>query len=153
MNDVRDTLIANAAIQGAYSKSALYCRLDSDLTKPAHDHGAGKEVQNVTAYLPADKDFGGDFNDRPPELKQIGRKADQHKKLPEGVKTHLGRVLLDPYDYPIRNFPELPATLSTDMKGWEVEHHLRKNLAIKSYDLMGKYSVPGKPIVLLTNAP
>ncbi len=138
MNDVRGTLIANAAIQGAYGESIAYYFLVSDLTKPAHDRGAGKETHNVTAYLPADRDFGGDFDDRPPALKQIERRADQHKKKPKGVKTHLGRVLLDPYGHPIRNFPELPATLSTEMKGWEVEHHLRKDLAIKPYDLMGE---------------
>lgn len=121
-----------------YSESVTYCFLVSDLTKPAYERGTGKEADNMTAYLPADKDFGGDFDDRPPELKQIERKADQHQKKPKRMKTHLGKVLLDPYDHPIRNFPELPATLSTEMKGWEVEHHLRKNLAIKPYDLMGQ---------------
>lgn len=92
----------------------------------------------MTAYLHADRDFGGEWDDRPTELRQIKRKPDQYRKKPEGVKTHLGKVLLDPYDHPIRSFPELPATLSTETKGWEVEYYLRKNLDIRPYDLMGE---------------
>lgn len=92
----------------------------------------------MTAYLEEDKDYGGDFEDRPSVLKQIACKSDQYREKPKGVKTYLQEVLLDPYDHPIRNFSELPPTLSTEMKGWEVEYYLRKNLDIKVYDLMGE---------------
>ena len=49
-----------------------------------------------------------------------------------------GRIVLDGYDHPVREFPELPATLSTEMSGCEVEYYLRQNQAIKPYDLMGR---------------
>lgn len=49
-----------------------------------------------------------------------------------------GMVVLDPYDHPVRNFPELPDCLSTQTSGMWIEHYLRKNLEIKAYDLMGK---------------
>lgn len=31
----------------------------------------------------------------------------------------------------------LPVVLSSRIKGWEVENYLRRNLAIKAYDLIG----------------
>ena len=50
-----------------------------------------------------------------------------------------GRVMLDPYDHPIRNFGnELPIIISSEIQGWEVENYLRRNHAIKVYDLVGE---------------
>jgi len=48
------------------------------------------------------------------------------------------RVMLDPFDHPIHDFGnDLPVVLSSRIKGWEVENYLRRNLAIKAYDLIG----------------
>lgn len=52
---------------------------------------------------------------------------------------HGDRVVLDPFDHPIRDFGyDLPIILSSEIKGWEVENYLRRNLAIRVYDLIGK---------------
>lgn len=49
------------------------------------------------------------------------------------------RVMLDPFDHPIRDFGnDLPIVLSSRMAGWEIENDLRRNGAIRVYDLAGK---------------
>lgn len=135
---MRPQLIANAALSGSYSETFPFSFATDNLMQRAYDRGIGKEIDNVTAYLHEDKGFGGDRDHRPDVLFLIERDAKMHKKKPDGVKKHGTKVLLDPFDHPIRNFPELPATLSTEMKGWEVQYYLLKNLEIKTYDLMGK---------------
>lgn len=98
-------------------------------------HGTGN---NETAPLREDLNYGSDWANRPALLFQL-RPAKNHRCVePTGVMMYHGRVVLDPFDHPVREFGrELPATLSTEMKGDEVEYYLRKNLAIKVYDLIG----------------
>ena len=101
---------------------------------------SGVEADNKTAFLIEDRDYGGEnYDDRPPTLFQIDPPDDRNTAKPTTYVKFQGRVLLDPYDHGIRDFPtELPPALSTYVEGWEIEHYLRKNSQIKPYDLMGK---------------
>ena len=53
------------------------------------------------------------------------------------------QVVLDTFDHPVRDFPELPVALSSRMAGWEIENDLRKNLDIRVYDLVAR--MPAQP--------
>ena len=59
------------------------------------------------------------------------------------------KIVLDPYDHPVRDFLELPATISTDEPGCMIEFHLRKNRQISAYDLMGKQIACSLSLTLL----
>ena len=112
----------------------------NQLTELGHARKPGVEDDNVTAFLPHDREFGGEWNQRPDLLFQIRPPQSRVSTPPTGYMTSAqGKVLLDPFDHGIRDFPgELPPSLSTEIEGWEVEYYLRKNEQIKPYDLMGK---------------
>ncbi|KAL6714540.1 hypothetical protein ACLMJK_007965 [Lecanora helva] len=119
---IRDRLLQAVQTQGQYM----------------HPRGAGNG-NNVTAPLASDLHDGGDWQNRPERLFQLDPAEDQYKHEPTGVLTYGDRVMLDPFDHPIRDFgDDLPIILSSEMKGWEVENHLRKNLAIRVYDLVAR---------------
>ncbi|KAL6720525.1 hypothetical protein ACLMJK_002449 [Lecanora helva] len=99
----------------------------------------GQENDNVTAFLPEDRSYGGNWNERPQLLFQIMEPADQHSSKSIAFVRYGSRIVLDPYDHGIRDFPgELPVALSTEIEGWEIEYYLRKNNEIKPYDLMAR---------------
>jgi len=82
---------------------------------------------------------GGDWAARPARLFQLAPTPGQYKVAPTTVLMNGNRVMLDPFDHPIRDFVnDLPIILSSEIKGWEIENYLRRNLAIKAYDLIGR---------------
>ena len=102
---------------------------------------SGNEADDKTAFLREDRDYGGKFEDRPPTLFQIDPPKNRNTAKPNDFVRFQGRVLLDPFDHGIRDFPgELPPCLSTNVEGWEIEHYKRRNSQINTYDLMGKQS-------------
>jgi len=48
------------------------------------------------------------------------------------------RIVLDAWDHGIRDFRELPEAISSALEGHDVEDLMRRNLAIKLYDVLGK---------------
>ena len=107
----------------------------------AHGRTRGGECDNITSFLPQDRDIGGQWNQLPQLLFDNTPSENQHSAKPTDYVRHRGRILLDPYYHGIRDFPtELPVALSTELEDWNIEYLLRKNKEIKIYDLMGKYT-------------
>ena len=57
---------------------------------------------------------------------------------------HRGRVVLDPDNHEIKDFPELPKILSSELEGRDIEYYMRKNMAIGNGE-MSYYDIRGKP--------
>ncbi|KAK4694553.1 hypothetical protein P7C71_g3046, partial [Lecanoromycetidae sp. Uapishka_2] len=125
---VRQDIIRDRLLRQAKAQEGTY----------VHPHGQGTG-NNETAPLREDLNYGSAWADRPDLLFQLRPNHDQRCVEPTGVLIYHGRVMLDPFDHPIRDFGrDLPIVLSTELKGDEVEHYLRKNLAIKIYDLIAR---------------
>ena len=92
---------------------------------------------DVACFLPKDRDFGTAWAHRPSIIFQLYPGSTRVSQRPQGVLMDGNRVMLDPYDHPIRDFPELPVTLSSKENGMWIEYYMRQNKEIKPYDLMG----------------
>lgn len=147
---IRDRLLRRAKEQeGNYGKFNYYLRKNEVLTDAVYPRGKGSG-NNETAPLREDLNYGPNWANRPALLFQLEPTGDQRCVEPTGVLMYNDHVMLDPFDHPIRNFGrDLPIVLSTELKGDEVEHYLRKNLAMKVYDLICMYS-PAKVLLVLT---
>ena len=108
-----------------------------------------QEPLNYTAFLAKDRDVGSARAHRPDILFQI-RTPELRCVKPDGYVKHNGRIILDPFDHGLRNFPELPVALSSELEGCDIEYYYRQNAEIADYDLIGmpKHSLG---LVLLHN--
>ena len=96
----------------------------------------GNEPTNYTAFLPKDRDVGTARAHRPDILFQIQNNAYRCVK-PNGYVMHNGCIILDAFDHGLRNFPELPVVLSSELEGSDIEYYYRQNGEIADYDLIG----------------
>ena len=132
---IRNRLIREAGRAGSYSKSFPPYAVHQILMDIAYQRdGKGADV---ASFLPKDRDFGTAWAHRPAILFQLYPGQNRVAVRPQGVLMDGNRVMLDPYDHPIRDFPELPLTLSSKEKGMWIEYYMRQNKEIKPYDLMG----------------
>lgn len=132
---IRHRLIQQSIISGTYSKSPsarITLRMLMKAGYPRDGRG-----DDVAAFLPKDRNFGTAWDHRPPILFQLYPGPNRVSLKPQGVLMDGSRVILDPYDHPIRDFAELPVTLSSKEKGMWIEYYMRQNKEIKPYDLMG----------------
>ncbi len=108
------------------------------LINAAHTRRSGNDEDDQTAFLPEDQNFGEKWDERPALLFELRRPDDQSSQKPIEMMVD-GKVVLDPYNHPVRDFPgELPVCLSTAISGAEVELYTRRNPEIHPYDLMGE---------------
>ena len=134
---IRNRLIRESRRAGSYSKSTPTYTIHQILMEVAYQRdGKGADV---ASFLQKDRDFGTAWAHRPPILFQLYPGQNRVSIKPQGVLMDGDRVMLDPYDHPIRDFPELPVTLSSKEKGMWIEYYMRQNKEIKPYDLMGMY--------------
>ena len=102
----------------------------------ANGNGHKLEPYNYTAFLAKDKDVGRARADRPDILFQI-RTPELRCVKPDGYVKYNGRTVLDMFDHGLRNFPELPMALSSELEGCDIEYYYRQNAEIADYDLIG----------------
>ena len=95
-----------------------------------------QEPLNYTAFLAKDRDVGSERAHRPDILFQI-RTPELRSMKPDGYVKYNGRIILDPFDHGLRNFPELPVALSSELEGCDIEYYYRQNAEIADYDLIG----------------
>lgn len=95
-----------------------------------------QEPLNYTAFLEKDRDVGTARAHRPDILFQI-RTPELRSVKPDGYVKYNGRIILDPFDHGLRNFPELPVALSSELEGCDIEYYYRQNAEIADYDLIG----------------
>ena len=89
-----------------------------------------REPYNYTSFLAKDRNVGSDRAHQPEILFQI-RNPELHAVKPNGC------IILDPFDHGLRNFPELPVVLSSELGGCDIEYYYRQNAEIADYDLTG----------------
>ena len=116
----------------------------------AHGNVYGNEPTNYTAFLPKDRDVGTARAHRPDILFQIQNDAPRCVK-PNGYVMHNGRIILDAFGHGLRNFPELPVVLSSELEGSDIEYYYRQNAEIADYDLIGMPKCFLDIVVLQTN--
>ncbi len=97
---------------------------------------AGTDTDDVTSFHPAYQQWGPDRSDRAPILFQL-RKTAAPGVVPQNFMQHGGRFILNQDDHRIRDFPELPWTLSTALEGHDIELYRRHNDKIDYVDLIG----------------
>ena len=132
---IRNRLIRQSRHLGSYSKLSPHLQLIRLLIEVAYPRdGRGDDV---ASFLPKDRDFGLAWAHRPAILFQLYAGPNRVSAKPQGVLMDGNRIMLDPYDHPIRDFPELPVTLSSKEKGMWIEYYMRQNKEIRPYDLMG----------------
>ena len=116
----------------------------------AHGNVYGNEPTNYTAFLPKDKNVGTARAHRPDILFQI-RNDNLRCVKPTGYLKDRGRIVLDTFDHGLRNFPELPVVLSSELEGSDIEYYYRQNGEIADYDLIGMLKYLLGLVVLQTN--
>jgi len=102
-----------------------------------HNYANGKNPTDYTSFYAPWQGCGKDRASRSSLLFQI-QVANAHKQEPTGYMMDRTRIVLDAWDHGIRDFPELPEAISSAIEGHDVEDLMRRNLAIKLYDVLGK---------------
>ena len=114
---------------------------EPSLTTTVHVRPEDDNDTNRTAYLHRDRNYGEEWANLPPIIYELYPPANRRAVKPRDVlRDASNRIMLDPYDHPIRDFPgELPIVLSDTLHGVWVEYYLRSNREIKVYDLIGTW--------------
>lgn len=91
----------------------------------------------MTAFVKRDYNFGPKRENRPDRLFQIESDGG-HGEKPDGYIMDDDRIVLDAFDYGLRNFGnQLPMYVSSELEGNDIEDYLRRNCNISVYDLVG----------------
>lgn len=101
-----------------------------------HPRDRGSDRLDVTSYLPKDKNWGYERHQRPGILFTLD-KGDRRDHTETRIMTLDGRALLDQDDHPILDWPHLPATISSQVTGQEIEYFRRQNLRVEYWDIIG----------------
>lgn len=110
--------------------------IDEEFQK--HGNKDGEDPLNVTSFLSKDESYGYERKDRPDILFTLFEPKDRRSEKPMGYLMDEGRVCLDPYLHGIRDFAELPKTISAAVDGQDLEYWIRQNAQISRYDIMGE---------------
>ncbi|MCJ1282962.1 hypothetical protein MMC26_002289 [Xylographa opegraphella] len=104
-----------------------------------HPRTKGKEVNNITSFHPYYRYWGGDEESRPKILFQFDPSDDWGSLncKPQGM-MHEGKIVLDMENRQVRDFYELPFTISTQVEGWFVEALIRLNPHIRYTDFISR---------------
>lgn len=142
LQDVRDHFI-QIANPSDYSRNTPYGGKGVELTTTGFKKKCEENTTNVTTFLAKDRDIGPARANRPDILFKI-QPDNENSTRPNGYLMHAGRICLDPFDHGIRNFPELPALLSSELEGHDVEYYQRQNREITLYDMIGTLARPNE---------
>ncbi|KAL6720523.1 hypothetical protein ACLMJK_002447 [Lecanora helva] len=143
LDDVRKELIDTASAGGKHYSKFTVKTLKVKQAEPLeeyekHGNSRGEDPLNVTSFLAKDEFYGYERENRPDVLFTLYKPKDQRSEEPSGYLMFEGRVCLDPYLHGIRYFPELPATISSEVDGQDIEYWIRQNARITRYDIMAR---------------
>ncbi len=94
----------------------------------------GKEPLDVTAFHPDQKDWGFDRQHRPEILHQYEKKGHEDPTYPVQIWKYNGAIVLDFNDWPILDFKNMPATISSKVEGGLQEAIIREDSRIDAND-------------------
>ncbi|KAL8941014.1 MAG: hypothetical protein Q9216_002494 [Gyalolechia sp. 2 TL-2023] len=136
----RNVLLARADREGSYSKSILHDVLVV-LTKIGYPSDHGADDHDRMAFHPSYANFNMKVREGRPDILYEW----EHKKQKPAPKhpgymrdTTDGKFLLDVNNHPIRDWPELPATISGQVEGMWIEYWRRLNPQISLPDVVAR---------------
>lgn len=141
--ELRDVLIAEANLLGAYGKSLSNNFFEVLLTFLDHPRERGIAANDITSYLPSQKEWGPDRDLDWPKvennvLHRFERKDYQIPAYNPDVWYDAGRIVLDMDNHPILKYKVIPATLSSEFSGRDMEAIKRLDLRISSKDFRAR---------------
>ncbi|MCJ1435825.1 hypothetical protein MMC27_005201 [Xylographa pallens] len=109
----------------------------------------GTEFNNITSFHPYHRFWGAEENNRPEILFQFDPNDDwgSINCKPKGM-MHEGKIVLDVENRQVRDFYEMPLTISTQIEGWFIEALIRLNPYIRYTDFISR--MPGTSSHLVT---
>ena len=113
------------------------------LTVSDHPRERGLAANDVTSFLPSQKEWGPDRDTDWPKIENnvLHRFERDNYPVPDYRPTllyHQGRVVLDAENHPILDYKVLPATLSSELSGRDMEAMKRLDLRISRKDLRAR---------------
>lgn len=102
----------------------------------------GVQDNDVTSYLPEHREYGAQRNRRPDLLFQYKMMKEQMSDYIAPIWIYKDRVVLDPEDHPVLDWPEVPATFSSKIEGWLQEFISRKYFQFALKDFVARM-IPG----------
>ena len=140
-DDVRDSLIAEAAGLGTYSMSSMY-PLEGGIEKLiviGYERARGSLYNDITSFHPDQRDWSVDRAEWPSILHQFKpTKIDLRKRRLPTWMTRDGRVILDINDDPVLDYNEIPTTVSSKLEAPLMEAICRSNMNIHIKDIRAR---------------
>ncbi|MCJ1393448.1 hypothetical protein MMC18_006323 [Xylographa bjoerkii] len=126
---VRHDSIREELIKSAQAKDGSY----------EHPRAKGTEANDITCFHPYHRFWCADEDSRPEILFQFDPEDDwgSINCQPKGM-MHDGKIVLDIENRQVRDFYEMPLTISTQIEGWFVEALIRLNPLIRYSDFISR---------------
>ncbi|MCJ1289936.1 hypothetical protein MMC34_001470 [Xylographa carneopallida] len=123
-DDIRDELIES---------------LKNNVGSYVHTRAAGPEPNNITSFHPYHRHWGPNVDSRPKILFQFDPYNDWGRIncKPKGM-MYKGQIVLDAENRQVRDFYEMPLTISTQIEGWFIEALIRLNPSIRYTDFISR---------------
>lgn len=104
-----------------------------------HERDSGKHQDDITSFHPDQKGWGEDRSCRPNILFQFEAPQNyKDQKQEVGNMMYGDKIVLDPDNRPVRNFQEIPLTVSSKVEGWLMEAIRRQNHQITPSDFRAR---------------
>lgn len=142
--ELRDKLIAEASLLGEYGQlPPNVLSVEILLIFSDHPRERGIAANDVTSFLPSQKAWGPDRDLHWPNIKdnilhRFERKGYPIPDYTPEVWYYEGKVVLDSDNHAILNYEVLPATLSSELSGRDMEAMKRLDLRIGRKDFRAR---------------
>ena len=142
--ELRDKLIAEASLLGEYGQlPPNVLSFENLLIFSDHPRERGIAANDVTSFLPSQKAWGPDRDLHWPNIKDNVLHRFERKGYPipdyqPEVWYYEGKVVLDSDNHAILNYEVLPATLSSELSGRDIEAIKRLDLRIGRKDFRAR---------------
>ena len=96
-------------------------------------------MQSISYCASKTNSFRGAEREHWPEiLHQIHKLPEQEQGTKASVWFYHGNIVLDPDNHPVLNYPEIPATCSSELEGWCMQAIKRANIHISIRDFRAR---------------
>lgn len=140
-HEIFDRLVYVAAGIGSYGRFPVTSNLhiSTDHWHEAHTPEGEQSQGDITAYKPDQEYWGPNPRDRPDVLRQWQAPVTRQNPGDQpGLMRFNGRTVLDWKGNEIREFSNLPKTISSKVEGWRVEAWTREDPRLKLSDIMAR---------------
>ena len=107
----------------------------------------GKDAYDITTFHPDSKNWGPNWQNRPPILKRFSRNGYPVPAYKPEVMTDNGRVVIDQQNHAVLDWIELPLCISSKVPGYKMEAWRRLNPNISTSDILARMPKTDKSFV------